>query len=109
MRRSPLLVRLAFLPLLLSLSAAARAQQPGQGPPMPLAVDLAKVPAGSWADYSMTMGKLPPMKTRMALVAKSPATHTLEMSVEGGMMAMAGGKMTMQTVLDADPKSATKV
>ena len=46
----------------------AFAQQPGQGPPMPIAVDLAKVPAGSWADYAMTMGQLPPMKMRIALV-----------------------------------------
>ena len=49
----------------------AFAQQPGQGPPMPIAVDLAKVPVGSWADYTMTMGQLPPMKMRMALVAKN--------------------------------------
>ncbi len=65
---------------------------------MPLALDLAKVPAGSWADYTMTMGTLPPMKMRMALVAKSPTANIIETSVEGGMMA-AAGKMVMQMTL----------
>src|SRR4051812_48705590 len=32
-------------------AGVALAQAPGQGPPMPLAVDLAKIAAGSWADY----------------------------------------------------------
>jgi hypothetical protein len=77
----------------------AFAQQPGQGPPMPIAVDLAKVPAGSWADYAMTMGQLPSMKMRIALVAKTAAGgNTIETSLEGGMMA-AAGKMVMQIVL----------
>ncbi|HMF42325.1 MAG TPA: hypothetical protein VKQ32_16750 [Polyangia bacterium] len=77
---------------------AAFAQAPGQGPPMPMAIDLAKVPAGSYADYNMLMGQLPPMKMRMALVTKSPATNVIETSVEGGMMAMAG-KMVMHMEL----------
>jgi hypothetical protein len=78
--------------------AVAFAQQPGQGPPMPIAVDLAKVPLGSWADYTMTMGQLPAMKMRIALVAKSAAGNTLESSIEGGMMA-AAGKLVMQMTL----------
>ena len=53
--------------------AVAYAQAPGQGPPMPIATDLGKVPVGSWAEYSMVMGQMAPMKMRMALVAKSPA------------------------------------
>ena len=52
----------------------AFAQQPG--PPMPIAADLAKVPAGSWADYTMTMGPLPPMKMRIALVSKNATTSS---------------------------------
>ena len=76
----------------------AFAQSPGQGPPMPLAVDLAKVPIGSWAEYTMTMGTLPPMTMRMALVAKSPAGNTIETSVEGGMMAAAGKVVTQMTL-----------
>lgn len=78
--------------------AVAHAQAPGQGPPMPIAVDLGKVPAGSWADYTMTMGTLPQMKMRMALVSKSAAANVIETSVEGGMMSHAG-KMVMQMVL----------
>jgi hypothetical protein len=77
----------------------ARAQQPGAGPPMPLAVDLTKVEVGSWADYSMAMGTMPPMKMRMGLVGRGPAGSSLETAVEGGMMASAGGKMVMQVVL----------
>jgi len=77
-------------------SSVAFAQAPGQGPPMPMAMDLSKVPVGSWADYNMTMGTLPQMKMRMALVAKTPAANVVETSVEGGMMATAGGKMVMQ-------------
>jgi arsenate reductase len=77
-------------------SSVAFAQSPGQGPPMPMAMDLSKVPVGSWADYNMTMGTLPQMKMRMALVSKTPAANVVETSVEGGMMASAGGKMVMQ-------------
>jgi hypothetical protein len=85
----------------------AFAQSPGQGPPMPLALDLAKVPAGSWADYTMTMGTLPSMKMRMALVAKSPTANIIETSVEGGMMA-AAGKMVMQMTLAPGTEGTVK-
>jgi hypothetical protein len=101
-------VAIAFV-LLVSGPTAALAQQPGQGPPMPIAVDLAKVAPGSWAEYSVTMGQLPPMKMRLALVAKSAAGNVVESSVEGGMMAMVG-KMIMQMTLtpgsDANLKKA---
>ena len=40
---------------------------------------------GSWAKYNMTMGTMPPMTMKMALVNRSAAGNTLEMSVEGGM------------------------
>ena len=60
-----------------------------QGPPTPLAVDLAKVTVGSWAKYNMTMGTMPPMSMKMALVSRSAAGNTLEMSVEGGLAAKA--------------------
>ena len=35
-------------------------------------------------------------------VAKSGDTNTLEMTMQGGMLSMAGGKMVVQTVVDAD-------
>lgn len=88
-------------------SSAAHAQAPGQGPPMPIATDLAKVTAGSWADYSMVMGQLPPMKMRMALVTKTPTSNVIETSVEGGMMA-AAGKMVMQMTLAPGQEGAVK-
>src|SRR4051812_14441823 len=88
-------------------SSIAFAQAPGQGPPMPMAIDLAKVAVGSWADYSMAMGQLPSMKMRLALVDKTPAANVVETTVEGGMMA-AAGKMVMQMTLapglEAKPK-----
>jgi hypothetical protein len=99
MSRFGFVLALAVFTLGVGSSTVAFAQQPGQGPPMPLALDLAKVPAGSWAEYSMVMGQMPPMKTRMALVAKSAAANVVETTVEGGMMAMAGGKMVMQMTL----------
>jgi hypothetical protein len=79
----------------LLVPAVAAAQAPGQGPPMPMAVDLAKVPVGTWASYSMAMGQLPPMTTKMALVGKG----IIETTVEGGIAAAAGGKMTLQMTL----------
>ena len=84
-------------------SALAPAQQPGPGAPMPLALDLTKVPIGTQAEYATTMGGLPPMNIKLALVARTPAgVATLETTAEGGMMAMAGGKVVVDSVLDTD-------
>src|SRR5215472_9899614 len=90
-------VRILILSLLVLAPAAAWAQM-AQGPPTPLAVDLAKVPVGSWAKYSMTMGQMPPMSMKMALVARPAAGNTLEMSVEGGMAAKVGTVVTQMTL-----------
>ena len=95
-----LLVGMAFTP---SLASA----QMGQQPPMPMVVDLKKVPVGSWASYSMTMGGTT-MTSKMALVARDASSVSMETSIEGGMMAMMGGKMTMRMVMDPDPTSAAK-
>lgn len=95
--------------LFLSLcgSTVARAQQPGQSPPMPMAMDLAKVPPGSWADYTVTMAQYPPMKLRMSLVARTPAGNVVESAVEGGMMAMVG-KMVIQMTLSPGAEGTLK-
>jgi hypothetical protein len=90
--------------LLVSLCVAfaptvASAQQPAQGPPMPIALDLAKVPIGSWADYNMTIGSLAKMKMRMALVGKAATGTIIESTVDGEMMNALGGKMVMQMTL----------
>ena len=95
------------LALAIGGSSVALAQAPGQGPPMPMAIDLAKVTAGSWAEYSMVMGQLPPMKMRMALVDKTAAANVVETIVEGGMMA-AAGKMVMQMTLAPGTEGAVK-
>jgi hypothetical protein len=94
---------------LLSLcgSTVAFAQQPGQSPPMPIAMDLSKVPTGSWADYTVTMAQFPPMKLRMALVSRSPAGNVVESAVEGGMMAMVG-KMVIQMTLSPGAEGTLK-
>ena len=101
---SPLFSRsLAVFAVLVAVApGSALAQQPGQPPQLPMAVDLKKAPVGAWAEYNMTIGQVPPMKARMALVAKSAQTNTLEMIMEGGMLSMAGGKLVMQTIVDAD-------
>jgi hypothetical protein len=88
-------------------STVALAQQPGQNPPMPMAMDLAKVPPGSWADYTVTMAQYPPMKLRMALVARTPAGNVVESAVEGGMMAMVG-KMVIQMTLSPGAEGTLK-
>jgi hypothetical protein len=99
----------AAVALLVGLApAVALAQQPGGGPPTPLAVDLNKVPVGSWAEYKMIVGGNPPMKSRMALVGRNARMHTLEMTVEGEALAHTGGSpMVMQSVVDVDPKQNT--
>ena len=99
-RLSAVIVFLAGL-----VPAVASAQAPGQGPPMPMAVDLTKVPVGTWAEYTVTMGQLPPMTTRMALVNKG----VLETTVEGGMMAQIGGKMALQMTLAPGGEKEGKV
>jgi hypothetical protein len=81
----------------LVIPAAASAQMT-QGPPTPLATDLAKVASGSWSQYSMTVGTMPPMTMRMALVGKNAAGNTIEMSVEGGMTAKMGKVVTQVTL-----------
>ena len=108
----PFVSALAFT-LAVSTSAvsasSALAQQTGPGgPPMPLSVDLAKVAVGSWADYTMAMGTMPPMKMRMALVSRGPTGTALETAVEGGMMASAG-KMVMQVMLAPGGEKEGKV
>jgi hypothetical protein len=98
---SRLFVVIAALSSASVLSMPAFAQL-NEGPPMPSGMDLAKVPVGSWAEYAVGIGDMPNMKTRMALVGRSKGEATVEMVVEGGMMAAAGGKMIMQTVMVVD-------
>jgi hypothetical protein len=84
----------------------------GQGMPgssTPLALDLKKVPVGSWSEYSMTIGPSDGMmvKSRWALVARDSSSNTMEMSAEGGPAA-GGGKIVIKLVLVPDPVSSEK-
>ena len=102
------LARLALAVVLGLLPAVASAQM-SQGPPTPLAVDLSKIALGSWAKYKTTMGTMPPMSTKMALVNRTPAGNTLEMSVEGGLVAKAGNIITQVTLSPGESGDVSKL
>jgi hypothetical protein len=103
MRRS---LPLLLLPLLFSASALAQPMGPSPGG-MPIAVDFKKVPVGSWAEYKVSIGDMS-LKARWALVGRDAKSNTLETVMEGGPMAMMGGKMTMKMVLAGDPMAEDK-
>jgi hypothetical protein len=92
---------------LVLLPAIAAAQPAGSPQSLPLVVDLKKAAVGSWADYGMSFGEIK-MKSRWALVARDASSTTLEMSMQGGMTAQMGGKITLKMVLDPDPIGAAK-
>src|SRR5687767_10069771 len=71
----------------------------------PLAVDLKKVPVGTWAEYNMVIsagGQKMTVKSRWALVARDANSVTLESINEGGPMG-AGAKQIIKMVLVPDP------
>jgi hypothetical protein len=106
-RPTRLLSSVLTLALALLAPTVASAQM-GQGPPTPMVTDLAKVPNGSWAQYSMSVGNMPPMTMKMALVGKGAAGNVIEMSVEGGMSAKLGKVVTQVTLksgADSDGKA----
>jgi hypothetical protein len=96
--------------LLAGLSSRPALAQPIGGGLTPLALDLKKVPVGSWAEYTVTVGgdSTMTMKSRWALVARDANGSTLETSVEGGPVAMMGGKMVMKVALVPDPLTSEK-
>jgi len=73
--------------------------------PTPMALDLKKVPVGSWAEYTMKIGLGAGMtvKSRWALVARDANSNTIETSAEGPPLEPVGGKMLMKLVLVPDP------
>jgi hypothetical protein len=71
----PLLALVAWAPP----AAAQRNARPGQGGPLPISLDLRKVPVGSWAEYRTTyVGMNTPMTERYGLVARTGATVDIE-------------------------------
>jgi hypothetical protein len=111
LRRMSRLFRLLPLAIVVSIAAvpAVASAQMTQGPPTPLAVDLDKVTVGSWAKYNMTMGTMPPMTMKMALVNRSAAGNTMEMSVEGGMAAAAGNVVTQMILAPGSSVTVQKL
>jgi hypothetical protein len=106
MRRSLLLsIFVTSLPL-----GGAALAQPMSGGMTPLALDLRKVPVGTWAEYHVTVGAEGGMSmtSRWALVARDAGGSTLETSVEGGPVAAMGGKMVMKVSLVPDPIGSDK-
>jgi hypothetical protein len=93
MNRTLLALFVALLP------ATAFAQGPAPQA-LPLAVDMQKVPVGTWAEYSMTFGEMK-MKSRWALVARNAQSNTVEMSMDGA--GPSGAKMALKMVLVPDP------
>jgi hypothetical protein len=103
MLKKTLLALVVGIALLPDPASAQMAPQP----PMPMVVDLKKVAIGSWASYSTTVGQMA-MSMKIALVARDVSSVTMETSMEGGMMAMMGGTMTMKLVMAPDPTTAAK-
>jgi hypothetical protein len=102
--------RLSLLTLVSILAPALAQAQPIGGGLTPLALDLKKVPIGSWAEYTVTIKAEAPMtmKARWALIARDANGSTLETTVEGGPIAMMGGKMIMKVSLVPDPLASDK-
>lgn len=94
-----------WLSLVLLLAPASGLAQFGAPNTTPLGIDLKKVKVGAWAEYGVTANGQE-LKSRWALVARDGKNSTLEMTMQGGPMAMMGGKMTMKMVLAPDPTAA---
>ncbi len=105
--RGMLIKTLQVLALVATLSPGLASAQMAPQPPIPMVVDLKKAELGSWASYSMKMGEMG-MSAKLALVGRDANSVTMESSMEGGMMAMMGGRMVMKIVMDPDPTTAAK-
>jgi hypothetical protein len=110
MRRSPPVAALFATAACLALAPGPVLAQPVGVGLTPLALDLKKVPVGTWAEYTVNLGPdaSMAMKSRWALVARDANGSTLETSVEGGPMAMVGGRMVMRLSLVPDPVASEK-
>jgi hypothetical protein len=98
-------MRVAVLLTLVAIAAPARAQAPG--PPLPMGMDLRKAAVGAWSEYTITIGDLPAMKQRFAVVGRDAATHAVEMTTEGGSLGKA--KVVLRFTLEADPAKKDRV
>jgi hypothetical protein len=97
-----------FTALIVLGSSAVHAQPGGMGAMggAPIVTDLKKIPIGSWAEYRATFGPMT-MKSRWAFIGRDKQNYTIEMSMEGGPLAMMGGAMVTKIVLVSDPATST--
>lgn len=98
---------LALAALATALFAGEASAQPAMGDATPLAVDLTKVPLGTWAEYQITMSERQ-AKTRWALVGRTPQQVTIETSMEGGPLSQKDGKMVVRLVMAPNPTRAAQ-
>ena len=75
-------VLLGFFVATVAVATAAQTQPP-DAPPLPLAVDLGKVPVGSWSEYRIADGTHGTV-VRMALVARQGRLADIETQVKAG-------------------------
>jgi hypothetical protein len=91
-------MRVLVLVVALLVAPAAALAQPGAGMgAMPLAIDVKKIPVGSWAEYGVSMGPQTG-KLRWALVARDADGATVEMTTETPR-----GKIAMKIIMVLDP------
>jgi hypothetical protein len=104
------LARLSGIAVTVALAAPALGQGVGIGGPTPLAIDLRKVPVGSWAEYTIAIGgaEATPVTSRWALVARNEAGNTLEVAMEGKPLQPMGGSVVLRLGLAPDPVGAEK-
>ncbi|MBC8133822.1 MAG: hypothetical protein H7X95_12630 [Deltaproteobacteria bacterium] len=81
-------------------------QGPGGATPLPLAIDLKKVPVGSWSEYRIADGQNT-MVVRMALVSRTGQLAYLETEIKGGPVA-ALGRTTMRMAVPLEDAAEVK-
>ena len=81
----PATAGLLFIASMTFVAVPGAQAQSGRGaPPLPLAIDLKKVPVGSWGDYLLITGTMRPLRQRISLVGKAGNGYELEVAVAGG-------------------------
>jgi hypothetical protein len=111
MRRLVALASLTIFPAVVFpavIFPATAAAQMAQGPPTPLVTDLSKVAVGSWSTYTTTLAETK-MATKVALVKRAASGSTLEMSIEGGMVAKAGNVVTQMILAPGENASVQRM
>jgi imidazolonepropionase-like amidohydrolase len=90
--------------------AAGQGQAPGPSwrPGIPVAVDLQKVPPGTFAEYTFSLAGQKPWKQKFALVGRDEKAHRIEAVLEGGPLGP-GSQAIVRLDLEADPRASHPV